>query len=591
MNEQEPRLLVTTALEETWGSDEPLVYLGEWCRLYDRREVWSGREYASVRNHWDDRTKLRQDYDYLQGLHESILNDLGQALNRIHGVERPLRYWRMIVDPWLLTYIAVVFDRWECLRVAFEDYVRFETKELQQLPEPEPPCDYSDFIAQIAGDLWNYRLFLDIIRYKYPDKCLIRDARELLSFSGRIPESPGLKPRARSLAETVGRYLDGVMCSMSSGNPVLFMMSYFPLSSLLRLNLALRQVPCFYLKEFEWSLKNDSPSDALSRKQIAFDRPADNAFEDYLMRRLAMDIPRAYIEDFPAMLKRVNRMPFKPKAIFSANAHWNNELFKIYSAEQVHNRGVKFVTMTHGGAIPAQFDLMHFEEDIADIKTTWAVPHHPKHVQLPPNKLSRWKIQSSKEYCAVLGIEVPRYSYRAGLFPISSQVLAHYNQVCDLYHSLNDAPQRSFRVRPYFDLGWNTKQRYIDTLGVEKVSTEQSYLQFLSSARVIVCTYPQTTFSEAMASGLPAILLYPAHLWETIPELDPLLETLKSAGIVFVDPKAAAGHVNEIWADPERWWNSPNVVNARQEFHRQACRNDPDWLKQWVTFVQDVIAE
>ena len=79
---------------------------------------------------------------------------------------------------------------------------------------------------------------------------------------------------------------------------------------------------------------------------------------------------------------------------------------------------------------------------------------------------------------------------------------------------------------------------------------------------------------------------------ETIRNSIRLLETLKSAGIVFVDPKAAAGHVGlDIWADPERWWNSPNVVNARQEFHRQACRNDPDWLKQWVTFVQDVIAE
>ena len=589
MSDQKPRLLVTTALEETWGSDEPLVFLGEWCQLYDRRDVWSKRKYVLVHHHWDDRTKLKRDYDYLQSLHKSILNNLSLALNEYHQVEQPTRYWQMIVDPWLLIYIAVIFDRWECLRVAFEEHAQFETKEVQRLPEYEPPCDYSDFINQIAGDLWNYRLFLDIIRYRYSDRCLIQKTQ--ISSEGRAPESSRPKLVRRSLAKTVGRYLDGIMCKVFSGNSALFFMSYFPLPSLLRLNLTLRQVPCLYLKEFEWLPENDIPSDALPRERITLAGPAENAFESYLARRLVMDIPRAYIEDYSTIIKKVSRMPFKPRAIFSANPHWHNELFKIYSAEQIHNRGVKFVTMTHGGAIPPQFGLMHFEEDIADIMTTWAIPHHPKHVQLPPNRLVGWKMQSSREYCAVLGLELPRYSWFAGSFPITGQVLTHYHQVCELYRSLNNDVQRSFRVRPYNDMGWNTKQRFIDALGAEKVSTEQTYHQFLSSARIIVCTYPQTTFSEAMTSGLPTMLLYPAHLWETIPELDPLLKDLKDARIVFVNPHAAADHLNEIWAEPDRWWNSLNVVNARQEFHHLACKNDPDWLKQWTTFVKEVIAK
>ena len=35
------RLLVTTALEETWGRDVPVIFLGEWCRLYSRKHIWS----------------------------------------------------------------------------------------------------------------------------------------------------------------------------------------------------------------------------------------------------------------------------------------------------------------------------------------------------------------------------------------------------------------------------------------------------------------------------------------------------------------------------------------------------------------------
>jgi len=35
------RFLVTTADERTWPKDRPILFLGEWCRLYNRRHVWS----------------------------------------------------------------------------------------------------------------------------------------------------------------------------------------------------------------------------------------------------------------------------------------------------------------------------------------------------------------------------------------------------------------------------------------------------------------------------------------------------------------------------------------------------------------------
>ncbi|MEK9810779.1 MAG: hypothetical protein VW362_10050, partial [Candidatus Nanopelagicales bacterium] len=59
-------LLVLTALEETWGSDEPLLFLGEWCKRYERRHVWSERTSETVPFHWDDREKLLADYTHLE---------------------------------------------------------------------------------------------------------------------------------------------------------------------------------------------------------------------------------------------------------------------------------------------------------------------------------------------------------------------------------------------------------------------------------------------------------------------------------------------------------------------------------------------
>ena len=61
------RVLVTTALESSWPDvDTPVVFLGEWCRLYERRSHWTRYDGEVARYHWDDRQRLRRDFEHLQ---------------------------------------------------------------------------------------------------------------------------------------------------------------------------------------------------------------------------------------------------------------------------------------------------------------------------------------------------------------------------------------------------------------------------------------------------------------------------------------------------------------------------------------------
>ena len=39
------RLLVTTALESTWSRTDKILFLGEWCKIYDRKEQWANLNY------------------------------------------------------------------------------------------------------------------------------------------------------------------------------------------------------------------------------------------------------------------------------------------------------------------------------------------------------------------------------------------------------------------------------------------------------------------------------------------------------------------------------------------------------------------
>ena len=38
------RYLITTADENTWKFDRPVIFLGEWCRLYNRKHIWGGMD-------------------------------------------------------------------------------------------------------------------------------------------------------------------------------------------------------------------------------------------------------------------------------------------------------------------------------------------------------------------------------------------------------------------------------------------------------------------------------------------------------------------------------------------------------------------
>jgi putative transferase (TIGR04331 family) len=91
------RALITIADEATWPKDKnvPVLFLGGWCTLYDRKKYWGGLNYEIAPYHWHDRNKFSSDYCYLNDLYEKILKQLVLRLNKEHDVDHSLRYWRI----------------------------------------------------------------------------------------------------------------------------------------------------------------------------------------------------------------------------------------------------------------------------------------------------------------------------------------------------------------------------------------------------------------------------------------------------------------------------------------------------------------
>jgi len=590
------KVLITTALEPTQTDMGDTVYLGEWCRVTEDSDDWSKPNYSVIPHHWDDRTKLRHDYIYLKELHLSLLQSLTKALNTFHKINRPLRYWRIILDPWLLTYVAVVFDRWECLRKAFKENNALNIIKIEKTPQKTAPLNCANFHNLVQDEYWNYNLFSEIINKEYLRQCGIKKISiSLKKEKSKIQHSRQNKvfsTRIKNILRKIAKITDNVLGKVATRNPVVFYKSYFPLLPFLRLNLSLFQLPRFYKAEFQELGSEERPYiphySQNERAKIVLNQKSKSHFECFLLSRIIKDIPIVYLEGFQISRAQVDLIPEKPKLILTANGYWINDLFKLWAAENVFN-GCKLALIQHGGSLTqGSMFAFDFEENISDNFITWSQPCHSKHVRLSPTKLIGFRPKkSSKKYCSLIGCEWPRYAFRIQASPISGQTLRHYRQAIRFYHFLKPEIKEKFRVKPYENQGWNLRQRFIDDIGMNKVYEKQCFNHVLSMSRVVVVTYPETAFSESMLSGLPTILLYPCNLWELHPFMQPLLTTLKKSKIAFHNSKAAAFHLNSIWNHADLWWRSPDVLVAREKFKRIAVDTKKDWLKQWKDFISE----
>ena len=154
------RFLITTAFEKTWPDDpsEPVIFLGEWCKLYSRRHRWSKMDYEVLPYHWDDHKKLTRDYHFLNNLYEKILLELSHCLNQLHGVNHSVRYWRILIGLWLYTYIYVLYDRYQSI-LSCARYGEVKTTTIYRSNRyQDVPKDFLDFVvAGAACSFWAER--------------------------------------------------------------------------------------------------------------------------------------------------------------------------------------------------------------------------------------------------------------------------------------------------------------------------------------------------------------------------------------------------------------------------------------------------
>ena len=104
--------LITTGSSDT-KNKKSLFYLGNWCHNFKEKKFDEIKNFQTHKYHWSNKKKFSKDCKKIAKLTEAIFLDLYKTLNKIHKINEPDEYWRVVIYQWLTNYITIFFDRWE----------------------------------------------------------------------------------------------------------------------------------------------------------------------------------------------------------------------------------------------------------------------------------------------------------------------------------------------------------------------------------------------------------------------------------------------------------------------------------------------
>lgn len=572
MSNKARKTLVTTAIESTWPKSGKVLFLGDWCHIYDRAYLLKNLEWDLTQYHWNDREKLYLDYKYLKSQYERYLKIVSKQLNIIHATNYSNDYWRILIGPWLESFIHILFDRWTMLDKSLQDHSIYECNILNNDLNNLIPSDMNNFNSKITGDDWNEAIYgelllnffsesidLNIIK---PDKINVQSLeRKHSTLSYKI------KSTLISLLDSLSK--------LSSRDDDIFLISLsIPKWSELKLHLCLGQIPKF------WRIPKLNHS-KLDMKMRDWKLNLDNSdeFDQILTYMIPRHIPKVYLEGYDIMKIQVSNLswPKKPKAIFTSTIS-NDDIVKAWIAEKKEMKA-PLVLRQYGGVfgISAFFPIEDHIYKIVDKYLSWGWVDKSNENVEPLGNL-RWldkKVSYNPKGLALL-VEwtTPRYCYTARAAPLSSQWTAYFDNQIRFISALPNLLQQKLLIRLMpIDHQRCQKERWAKSFpDIAIDDCNESIFNLIKKSRVYISTYNATTFLESLAWNVPTIIFWDPKFNELSERAFYDFELLRSVGIFHETPESAALQLIKIWDDIDLWWKSEKVQSNRKVFCQSYSR-------------------
>jgi putative transferase (TIGR04331 family) len=550
--------LVTTAIKKTWKSSDPILFLGEWCKKESTASDLDTLNYKIVKYIWDDRSLFYNHYLQIDKEYEILLVMISSKLNSLHNTNHTIRYWRIVIGPWLLFLMQMIYERRTQLLSAINNFNITGTIILKQSDYDFIPSNCIEFSNHFLTDEWNHFIYSYLIKkttnVNYTEVDYLKKNNSLIQ---KITILDKLSKFYKLIFfKNCKIFINGLGLSFYEKFRLWLNYGYLPFNP-----------PKEYFSK--------SKIDFEIRSKLIFNRSNLNEYQQIVLELVPKLMPKCYLEDFNIIKSSIN-YDFHPKnleLIITPNIYYHDK-FKIWIAEMI-SKNIKLVLAQHGGGYGiAKFATNEIHEiKVADYFLTWGWSIKSNRNVIPSymfksNPFSSFKnlIFEKNKSALLLLTGIPRYSYKLTSEPLSSQWIYYLKNQFDFITNFRKKVSYHLIIKNYStDYGWGLKKQLNDLYPGIKIIDKFSFFSS-NTYKVIVSTYNGTSFLETLSCNIPTIIFWDPNYTELRDEAIPFFNLLKDCKIFHESAESAVNHLSKIWQNVDAWWESDNVQVARKIF-------------------------
>jgi len=565
------RYLITSAHESAWKFDRPVLFLGEWCRLYDRKSLWSEMDAIVATPYGMGDGQKARDFAYIQSIVGQLLPELAAALNAFHHTRHSQRYWHIVLGSWLYRYVRVVFNRYHTLEQALSLYEVNGTTVFESGGYSLATTDSLSFTVACHDDLWNHVLYSKILEYWGNVETELVSG-PLQGVSGYVAELPGnARKNIKSLALKVVAKLGQRLCRR---HDAFIINSYLSRKEEMKLQLSLGQFPQLWRRPRLEAVA----SNADLRRQFGLQCDNHQGFEHFVRTQLGEMLPSCFLEGYGQLVEFSQDMPWpsEPRFVYTSNNFDSDEVFKVWVGGKVE-RGIPYFAGQHGNNYGALLGSDTWPELVtSDRFFTWGWSNDdPRIVPAFVFKTAGQKRQGYDSNGGLLLIELhpaPRLGPEDDYFDFCIYQEEQFRFTGSLPHDISQ--QLTVRLHSYYKcFHWFDEQRWKDFNPHTRLETGTVDIRkLIEQSRLIVHSYDSTGILETLSQNIPTLCFWHGGLDHLLPSAKPYYELLRSAGILADTPEQAAKLVALHWNSIDEWWLSNKVQDARMEFCEHFAR-------------------
>ena len=561
------RFLITTSEEQTWKFDCPVIFLGEWCRLYNRKHIWEKMDAVVSDPYGLGLAQKTIDRDKARHMEKVFITKLVPILNIVHRKKHSERFWRIILGPWLRVFIQTGLNRIHTLEKCIAGNYISGSSLIELNKQDLISLNTQDFTYKLGNSAWNSALDSIILGYMqkidFPITLLNNVTDNSIIKKEKLLEVNSFKTNISQSIKTVLSY-----CIKDSDSVIVN--SYLSSINQVKLQLSLRQVPQFWQELFiepvasiDLEMRNN-----LKRGFIL----EDNDLDLQILSTILFDfLPIVYLEGFAELCNIADnqRYPQHPKFIFTSNSHIFDEAFKVWMAKKSET-GTKLLIGQHG----SNYGVHRFigdtaEAEISDTFLAWGnqKPNSKyKNAFVFTTAGKKLKLNASG---GLLLVEVC-INKRRVTHDCTYEYLAYHKSSKEFVSKLPNSIKQCTTIRlhrEYKNMEFYDDLRWTDFDPTLRVDYGQAPIHSLmSTSRLVVFHYDSSGFLENLSLNVPTMMLLENNFETLSDESIPYYQSLVNVGILHLSPESIVNKICEEWDNIDTWWNDKNLQEARISF-------------------------